>query len=85
MKYFAAAIIATTAFAQFDPTNCCNELPIDPRCIGCNGGPISMNHLDVTLLINGVLKGALEAEQIENLKTCKFNSHKIIDDINLAV
>ena len=35
MKYFAAALIATTAFAQFDPTDCCRTMPVDARCLGC--------------------------------------------------
>ena len=36
MKFFAAALIATTAFAQFDPVDCCRTHPPDPRCLGCS-------------------------------------------------
>ena len=35
MKYFAAALIVSTAFAQFDPTDCCSELPRLSSCLGC--------------------------------------------------
>ena len=83
MKYFAAVLLATTAFAQFDPTNCCNELPIDGRCIGCYGEPISMNHHDVDNLVSGVIKGAdIETEDTESIKNCKYNSHPFITDMN---
>ena len=39
MKFYATALIAATAFAQFDPTNCCNEMPVSVRCMGCYSDP----------------------------------------------
>ena len=68
MKYCVSALIAATAFAQFDPTNCCREVPIYPQCIGCvieaspNG---SMSPPDVTELVNGVVAGALGVAQVD--------------------
>ena len=84
MKFFATALLAATAFAQFDPTNCCNELPINPKCIGCYGEPVSMNHHDVDSLVTGVIKGALDDEDTD-VKNCKYNSHPFITDMNTVV
>ena len=35
MKYIVSALIATAAFAQFDPTDCCKEIPVMAFCVGC--------------------------------------------------
>ena len=73
MKQFAAAILAATAFGQFDPTDCCRSMPIDPRCMGC--GPendVSSNGMsasDVNTLIAGVLAGA-KIQSVDDLGAC---------------
>ena len=87
MKYFATALIATTALAQFDPTNCCREMPRDARCMGCyeENGSIAMTILDVAEVIDGVLVGALEAEHIDSLETCIKDIDPLVTHMQTAV
>ena len=87
MKYFATALIATTAFAQFDPVDCCRGLPRDPRCLGCSdgNGSIAMTVLDVAEVIDGVLVGALEAEHVDNLETCIKDIDPLVTHMQTAV
>ena len=67
MKYIVSALIAATAFAQFDPTDCCRELPINAKCMGCfvEAVPNGMSAPDVNELVNGVIKGTLGIEKID--------------------
>merc|ERR1719266_1387196 len=87
MKYFASAILTATAYAQFDPTDCCRTMPIDARCIGCTdvAGPLGISALDVVELIDGVLVGALEAEHVDNLETCIKDINPLVTHITTAV
>ena len=88
MKYFVSALIAATAFAQFDPTNCCGELPANPRCLGCNyvsGSLGMMSAPDVTELIDGVLVGALLVEHVDGLETCIKDIDPLVTHITTAV
>ena len=91
MQYFAAALLAASAYAQVGPS-CCHTTPVtcsnpdDCKTLDfLNVSGTVMEIADVVELIDGVLVGALEAEHVDKLATCIKDINPLVTDIQGAV